>query len=222
MITFPFVKRRWRSVLLVVVGLAASAFLSGCASFRYYNVTDFDTVVVDPGHGGHDLGATSQGGRGRSRYRLQEKDLTLDVGRRLAAKLRDAGFRVILTRKDDRFIPLEDRSDCSNNYSKSVFISIHFNDSVRRSARGVEVYHNRRGTWQLAERIEDSLAAMPGAERRGVKTARFHVLRKSRGPALLVECAFVSNPGDAAHCLSAAWREETATRIAQAITAQRR
>ena len=214
--------RRWRSSLLLLAALAASAFLSGCASYRYYNITDFDTVVVDPGHGGHDNGATSVYGKGRKRTLIREKDLTLDVGRRVAAHLRDAGFRVVLTRRDDRFITLDDRVDCSNNYRKSVFVSIHFNDSYRKGAHGVEVYHNRNGTWQLADRIEDNLAAMSGAERRGVKTARFRVLRKSRGPALLVECAFVSNPGDASHCLSAAWREETADRIARAIIAQRR
>jgi N-acetylmuramoyl-L-alanine amidase len=191
-------------------------WLGGCAT-GHYNVTDFDTVVVDPGHGGHDSGASTRIGRSR----LMEKDLALDVARRVNSKLRDAGFHAVLTRADDRFITLDDRVDCSNAYRKSVFVSIHFNDTLRRAVHGAETYHNRRGTWQLAERIERSLASMPGGEDRGVRTAHYRVLRKSEGPALLVECGYLSNPAEAAHCANAAWREQVATRIANAIIAQR-
>lgn len=208
-----------RSALLLLAALAFSIFLSGCQTVGYYNVTDFDTVVVDPGHGGGDAGASSHRRRGGV---LLEKDLALDVGRRVASKLREAGFRTILTRRDDRFITLDDRVDCSNAYSKSVFVSIHFNDAYRRKVHGAETYHNRRGTWQLAARIQRSLANMPCGEDRGVKIARYRVLRKSKGPALLVECGFLSNPAEANRCANAAWREQVATRIAQAIIAQRK
>ena len=208
-----------RAALLAVFSAAAMLWLGGCAT-PYYNITDFNTVVVDPGHGGRDTGARSRPRRGVPQ--LYEKDLALDVGRRVAVKLREAEFRVIVTRRDDRFITLDDRVDCSNSYSKSVFVAIHFNDSSNRSAHGPEVYHNRRGTWELAARIERYLAAMPGAENRGVKTARYRVLRKSRGPALLVECGFLSNPGEAKRCADAGWRDEVATRISRAIIAQRR
>ncbi|MEI8235519.1 MAG: N-acetylmuramoyl-L-alanine amidase [Verrucomicrobiota bacterium] len=214
----PFFRRlpARRPSLLLLLALGGMLWLGGCAT-GYYNVTDFDTVVVDPGHGGHDSGASTRG----RRTRLLEKDLTLDVARRINGKLRAAGFRTIMTRVDDRFITLDDRVDCSNAYRKSVFISIHFNDACRRSVHGAETYHNRRGTWQLAERIEHSLASMPGGEDRGVKTARYRVLRKSDGPALLVECGFLSNPAEAARCGNAAWREQVATRIANAIIVQR-
>ena len=70
--------------------------------------------------------------------------------------------------------------------------------------------------------MERYLAAMPGAEDRGVKTARYRVLRKSRGPALLVECGFISNPREANRCANPVWRDQVATRIARAIIAQRR
>lgn len=215
--------RMARPLLPALFAAVCMLWLGGCAT-PYYNVTDFNTVVVDPGHGGRDTGTRSRPqGRGRKRVpRLYEKDLTLDVARRVAMKLRAASFRVIVTRRDDRYIPLDDRVDCSNSYRKSVFVSIHFNDSLRRGAHGPEVYHNRRGTWQLAERIQRNLAALPGAEDRGVKTARYRVLRKSRGPALLVECAFLSNPREAKLCASPGWRDEVAGRIARAIIAQRR
>ena len=184
---------------------------------HYYNITDFNTVVVDAGHGGHDSGASTRG-RGS---RVLEKDLTLDMARRVEFKLRAAGFRTVMTRRADRFVSLDDRVEISNAQSKSVFISIHFNDARRRAVHGVEVYHNRVGTWQLAERIEHSLASMPGGVDRGVKTAHYRVLRKSEGPALLVECGFLSNSSEAAHCTNATWREQVATRIANAIIAQR-
>lgn len=203
----------------LAVASAAMLWLGGCAT-PYYNITDFNTVVVDPGHGGRDTGARSRARRGTPQ--LYEKDLALDVGRRVAVKLREAEFRVIVTRRDDRFITLDDRVDCSNSYRKSVFVAIHFNDSSNRSAHGAEVYHNRRGTWELAARIERYLSAMPGGENRGVKTARYRVLRKSDGPALLIECGFLSNPGEAKRCSDAGWRDEVASRIARAIIAQRR
>lgn len=206
-----------RPSLLLLLALGCMLWLGGCASIGYYNITDFDTVVVDPGHGGHDSGASTRAGH----TRLLEKDLALDVGRRVNGKLREAGFRVVMTRMDDRFITLNDRVECSNAYRKSVFVSIHFNDTSRRAVRGAETYHNRRGTWQLAARIERSLASMPGGEDRGVRTARYRVLRKSEGPALLVECGYLSNPHEAANCANAAWREQVATRIANAIIAQR-
>jgi len=192
--------------------------LGGCAVTPYYNITDFNTVVVDAGHGGRDSGASTRG----SRSRLLEKDLALDVSRRVAVKLRAAGFRTIMTRSDDRFIPLDERADISNAQSKSVFVAIHFNDTRRRSIHGAETYHNGRGTWQLAARIERYLAAMPCGANRGVHTANFRVLRKSRGPALLVECGFLSNPDEAARCANAVWRDRVADCIARGIIEQRR
>jgi len=210
-----------RFACVAAFGLACLVWLGGCASIPYYNVTDFDTVVIDAGHGGHDSGAFTRGRRGP---RLLEKDLALDVARRLEGKLRAAGFRTVMTRRDDTFIPLDERariSNSSNAHRDSIFVAIHFNDTRRSSVHGSETYHNGRGTWQLAARIERYLASMPGGANRVVMTARFRVLRKSNGPALLVECGFLSNPTEAAHCASAAWREQTADRLARAIIAQR-
>jgi len=217
----PLIFSRWlRFACVAAFGLASMVWLSGCAT-PYYNVTDFDTVVIDAGHGGRDSGAFTRGRRSQ----LLEKDLTLDVARRLDGKLRAAGFRTVMTRRDDTFIPLDERariSNSSNAHRNSIFVAIHFNDTRRRSVHGSETYHNGRGTWQLAARIERYLASMPGGANRGVMTARFRVLRKSNGPALLVECGYLSNPTEAAHCANAAWREQTADRLAQAIIAQRR
>ena len=203
--------------LLLTASVLCFLMLGGCSTLPYYNVTDFNTVVIDAGHGGHDSGASTRG-----RSRALEKDLALDVARRLDVKLRTEGFRTVMTRRDDRFITLDRRVDIGNAQHKAVFVAIHFNDTRRGAIHGAETYHNCRGTWQLAARIERYLSAMPGGMNRGVKTANFRVLRKARGPALLVECGFLSNSTEAARCTNAVWRDKVADCLARAITEQRR
>jgi N-acetylmuramoyl-L-alanine amidase len=90
-------------------------------------------VVIDAGHGGDDQGA--RGPRG-----LLEKDIVLDVARRLAEKLRSAGIRVVLTRDGDRFVGLEERTSLANDARADLFVSIHANGSDARAARGVETF----------------------------------------------------------------------------------
>ena len=92
-------------------------------------------IVIDPGHGGHDTGTIGPNG-------LEEKDLVLDVGRRLG-KLLEArlGAEVVYTRKDDTFIPLETRTAVANQARADLFVSIHANSSRDAGARGVETYY---------------------------------------------------------------------------------
>jgi len=92
-------------------------------------------IVIDPGHGGHDTGTIGPNG-------LQEKDLVLDVGRRLGKLLETRlGAEVVYTRKDDTFIPLETRTAIANQERADLFVSIHANSSRDPSARGVETYY---------------------------------------------------------------------------------
>jgi N-acetylmuramoyl-L-alanine amidase len=93
----------------------------------------FDVVVIDPGHGGEDEGARGAGG-------MAEKDLVLDVARRLAGRLRERGLRVVLTRDDDSFVPLETRTSLANDARGDLFISIHANAARSASPRGIETY----------------------------------------------------------------------------------
>jgi N-acetylmuramoyl-L-alanine amidase len=92
-------------------------------------------IVIDPGHGGHDTGTIGPNG-------LEEKDLVLDVSRRLG-KLLDSrlGAEVVYTRKDDTFIPLETRTSIANQEQADLFVSVHANSSHDRDARGVETYY---------------------------------------------------------------------------------
>jgi N-acetylmuramoyl-L-alanine amidase len=89
-------------------------------------------IVIDPGHGGHDPGALGKG--------LNEADLTLDVAVRLEKLLLKDGFEVVLTRRTDVYIPLEERTAIANRENADLFLSIHANASRNRAARGVETY----------------------------------------------------------------------------------
>jgi N-acetylmuramoyl-L-alanine amidase len=93
----------------------------------------FDVVVLDAGHGGHDEGATGPSG-------LREKDLVLDVTRRLADRLGRRGVRVVLTRKSDRFLSLEERTAVANDARADLFVSIHANASSSRKPKGIETF----------------------------------------------------------------------------------
>lgn len=98
------------------------------------NLRPVQTVVVDAGHGGKDPGATGLEG-------LREKDVTLRLSHLVAERLRDQGFEVILTREDDRFLDLEERTAIAESASADLFISIHANASRRRNAKGIEIYY---------------------------------------------------------------------------------
>ena len=123
-------------------------------------------IVVDAGHGGHDPGAIGPTG-------VREKDVTLAIARRLAAKLRGAGFEVSLTRSDDRFLALEERTAIANTARGDLFVSVHANANPRRSMAGVETYYlnvtDDRYAARLAAR-ENGLD--PGGESGGAQVLR--------------------------------------------------
>ncbi len=91
-------------------------------------------VIIDPGHGGHDPGTMSKKG-------LREKDLVLDISTRVAALLEDEGFEVLMTRTQDVFIPLEERTAIANSKGADLFVSIHVNASRSSKPRGIETYY---------------------------------------------------------------------------------
>jgi N-acetylmuramoyl-L-alanine amidase len=199
-----------RNTVHLLLG-ACLLFLAGCATSVVDTSRSFHTVVIDPGHGGKDSGV--------ARHGLQEKNLALDVALRLQPKLEAAGLHTVMTRTTDVFIPLETRAAISNAHSEVFFVSIHFNDSPKRSIHGATVYYHTPLAAPMARGIANSLGAI--TTNRGILTANFRVLRKNRYPAVLVECGFISNRPEAARCGTAAFREALATRIAQAIIQER-
>ncbi len=159
-------KRCVRFVLLGALGIAAGAAVARSAPADAIDATvldRFDLVVLDAGHGGHDEGAIGPTG-------LREKDLVLDVTRRVARRLVKQGLRVILTRRDDHFVALEQRTAVANDAHADLFLSIHANASTSRSPRGVETYFaslesSDEDSRRLAERENTALgASSPSAD----------------------------------------------------------
>jgi N-acetylmuramoyl-L-alanine amidase len=204
--------------LLIAWSLCALLLLGGCATRPETGVrktsTTFTLVVLDAGHGGHDLGA-------RSRRGLLEKDIALDVVQRLAPKLRAAGLRTVLTRNSDVFIPLDRRVEISGREHSAVFLSVHFNDAGRKQVSGMETYYFSEESKRFSQRLVSTLAKHTGAPDRGARVARFRVLRNNLNPAVLVECGYLSSRSESALLSQPAYREKIAAALAEAIIKQR-
>lgn len=169
-------------------------------------------IVVDPGHGDHDPGATANN--------VREKDINLDIGLRLRDKLEKAGATVIMTRDKDVFLELSERVAIANNNNADAFISIHNNAAVA-TANGTETYWNRTyassESKKLAEEIQRELIKRLKTRDRGVKEGNFYVIRNTRMTSVLVEVGFVTNPEEAKKLADPAFREEAAEAIFQGI-----
>ena len=205
--------RRYFPDMRILLLLLAAIF-AGCASPYRQGAGDFSTVIVDAGHGGFDRG-------GRPVSGAPEKVLALDTAKRLAKILRSKGFRVIETRTSDVFVPLGARTAVSNRTGDSIFVSVHYNWAPRRGARGIEIYYFSPRSWRLASNILRQTTRAYPTENRGVKRARFYVLRMNRRPAVLCELGFVSNPQDNRYLQNRTYRQRLAERIADGIIAER-
>jgi N-acetylmuramoyl-L-alanine amidase len=203
--------RRLSKSSLVSLFLAiAACVLTGSAALA----ASFSTVVIDPGHGGFDRG-------GIPSNILPEKGVALDVARRLRAYLADAGLRTVMTRSSDTFVTLDSRVAIANRQRRAIFVSIHFNSARRRGANGIETFYGSAKAKRLATLIQRYAMKTTSGENRGIKKARFYVLRKSRIPAVLIECGFLTNRQDARRASRPAYRDQLARQIARAIIAFR-
>ncbi len=168
------------------------------------------TVVIDAGHGGYDRG-------GIPGQRVSEKDMTLDVAQRLKKVLAANGYRAVMTRDSDVFVPLGTRVAIANSYSNAIFVSIHFNSAKRSGAGGIETYFYDRDSLQLASAIHYFVAGGAPSSNRNVRRRGYFVLRKTRVPAVLVECGFLTNPTEAALAQTASYRQRLAEEIAAGV-----
>jgi len=206
--------------------------------FKIAGASSVDTVILDPGHGGSDKGALGKLG--------SEKDFTLDVAVRAGELLRRAGYRVVYTRSKDEFVPLEERTRKANLFSRAVFVSVHFNsggngtgvETYAMSPRGVpsmslegahlDALENYPGNQRDAENAAFATAAhaamvvRSGLFDRGIKRARFHVLRELNLPGVLLEAGFLSNSEDMRRIASAWYRQQVAGSILEAVRNYRR
>ncbi len=147
------------------------------------------TVVIDAGHGGYDHG-------GIPGQRIPEKEMTLDVAQRLKGLLAASGYRVVMTRDSDVFVPLPTRVAIANSYQNGIFVCIHFNSAKRIGADGIETYFYSRDSLPLASAVHYFVAGGAPSPNRGVRRRGFYVLRKTQIPAVLVECGFLTNPNE--------------------------
>ena len=169
----------------------------------------FSTVVIDPGHGGKDNGG--------SYGRVYEKHLALDTSLRVDYMLRRKGYKTRLTRKSDVFISLSKRADIGNYYSNSIFVSIHYNYTYNKSISGLETFYYTSRSKPLASYIQSGMLKKYRANNRGVKYARYAVLRRTKNPAALVECGFVSNYYERKRCMQGWYRQKMAEGIVNGI-----
>ncbi|MCH2156854.1 MAG: N-acetylmuramoyl-L-alanine amidase [Opitutales bacterium] len=195
-------------------------------------------IVIDPGHGGKDHGAINNS------MGINEKILTLKVAKRLEKQLEALGYQVLLTRESDRYLSLKDRAAFANRANADLFISIHFNAVSSQSVHGIETFvmtpegqpssstsrsrssdgrsyiGNRNNTWNLqaASLLQRSLIdALPHEADRGVKRARFQVLREVKVPGLLLELGFLTHPATARKLKSEAYINHLADTVKNGI-----
>src|SRR5207302_3432875 len=129
--------------------------------------------------------------------RIPEKVMTLDVSQRLKPLLEKAGYRVIMTRDSDVFVPLPTRVAIANSYPNAVFICVHFNSATRSGANGIETYFYSTESAPLAASIQGAVLGGAPSENRGVRRRGYFVLRKTTVSAVLIECGLLTNSTEA-------------------------
>ena len=194
----------------------------------------FAVVVLDPGHGGQDSGAMCGG--------VMEKDLTLDIARRVDHLLDSRGIATLMTRLGDSYVSLADRAAFGNRANGSIFISIHFNEDNKPVASGVETYYaahqiaagSTLASWlpffsrppsnspkpesqSLASFIQESLVARTRSVDRGTQAKQFFVIANVTSPAVLIEGGFITNKDELSKLASEDYRDQLAAAVADGI-----
>jgi N-acetylmuramoyl-L-alanine amidase len=201
---------------------------------RTTQIQPFGVVVIDAGHGGQDSGAIIGG--------VAEKDLTLDLAQRVDRLLEQEGIATVMTRMDDSYISLAERTALTNRISTCIMVSLHFNEGNKPVSTGIETYYADHQiapggpifSWlpflekaagqkpnaesqNLAASVQDALIARTNASNRGIKAEQFFVIANVRHPAVLVEGGFLSNKEDSEKLASADYREKMAQAISEGI-----
>jgi N-acetylmuramoyl-L-alanine amidase len=168
-------------------------------------------VAVDPGHGGGDVGAVGRGG-------IREAPIVLDISLRMARYLEARGVQAVLTRRDDREIDLAPRVAIAERARVRAFVSVHAN-ALSMSAPGVnglETYYYSSGL-RLAQVIHATILGRLPMVDRGIRRARFYVLRNTSMPAVLVETGYVTGSQDARNLANPTFRARMAEAISEGV-----
>ena len=174
----------------------------------------FKTVIIDAGHGGHDAGAISP------HTGQKEKDLTLDMAKRIQSSL-GGSFRTVLMRGNDTFVDLDDRVTRANRYGNAVLVSMHFNSGPSH-LRGPETYYWRVDSYGLATRLQRAMTAVSPQEdgNRGLVRRRLRLTRNPEIPCVLLEGGYLSNSAESRLIAQPSYRQKLASAIAGAIRTQ--
>jgi N-acetylmuramoyl-L-alanine amidase len=209
---------------------------------RYFGPKRITTICLDPGHGGKDTGNRVGGGF----FGHSEKTYTLALALELRDQLKKLGFNVVLTRSTDTYVELPVRPDIANRHGADLFVSLHFNaaQAGKNEVEGPETYcitpvgaasSNAQGegggygatpanryenqSLLFAYRMEKALVQNLGVVDRGVRRARFAVLRDAAMPAILIEGGYMTHPGEGKRIFDPAYRKQMATAIVKGILA---
>lgn len=179
---------------------------------------DKQIIVIDPGHGGNDPGKVGVNG-------ALEKDINLQIGKKVKQKLEEQGFSVVMTREDDeitegKLADMKRRVALIEEINPIFVVSIHQNSYTDASVRGAQVFYyteSEEGK-EAAEIIQQELWEMNPNDTRNVKAnSDFYLLKKTSVPTIIVECGFLSNPEEAESLLLNEYQEEMSMAICTGI-----
>lgn len=165
-------------------------------------------IVLDPGHGGNDVGAVGVGG-------LKEAEVNLLLAHMVKARL-EHSYKILMTRIGDQTVALTARCNVANTENAELFVSLHCNAAPNVLACGTETFYVSQQAKLLAEVVHAGLVEL-GFRDRGVKHNRFYVLRNTKMPAVLIEVGFITNIEDASKLVSVDFLNKVADAIAQAV-----
>ena len=181
-------------------------------------------IIVDAGHGGHDGGAVAND--------IIEKNLALDLARRVKRELEAAGLRVRTTRDSDTFLPLEERAALAAKHQAAAFVSVHLNtDGSGSDAEGIETYFadssplsarqftsKPANSADFAAAVQRMVCTATKAQNRGTKARSYAVVAQASCPAVLVECGFITSESESAKLKRETYRDQVAQGIAKGVT----
>lgn len=166
-------------------------------------------VVIDAGHGGSDCGAI--------RNKIYEKDITLDISKRVEKLLEKKGYEVFMTRTGDETVSLQERVEISENVQPDIFVSIHVNSSNSSTPKGLETHYYKDNSLVLAKTLHASMLNHINAANRGLFKSKFYVINHTTAPAILLEIGFLSNDLERAQLVTESRKQATAKAIAEGI-----
>lgn len=177
-------------------------------------------IMIDPGHGGEDLGTTST-----IATSYHEKAANLATAQVLQTYLQQLGFHTMMTRHRDVFVSLQQRSQFANEQNVDLFVSVHYNSAPAPQAHGIEVFYynssenkeRAKASKALAENVLENVIALTGARSRGVKHGNLAVIRETKMPAILIEGGFFTNADEFAKIKDQAYIKKIARGIAQGV-----